>query len=137
MEKRSQEKFVSLFMLASQSISAKLEELRNNLDPDDQLEPIGRLDPALMEDHINSNIGTPVQPILHSPVRADRIPTFTSMVCSCNNSVLVEFYYIKPSKSLALRKNIKKRSRDRQHHIPAYNSLVSKGQASVRIRNLR
>ncbi len=50
-------------MLASKSISTKLEELRNNLDPDDQLEPIGRLDPALMEDHINSNIGTPVQPI--------------------------------------------------------------------------
>ncbi len=46
-------------MLASYSISNKLEELRNNLDPDDQLEPIGRLDPALMEDHINSNIGTP------------------------------------------------------------------------------
>ncbi len=68
-KKSPEKKFVSLFMLASKSIFTKLEELRNNLDPDDQLEPIGRLDPALMEDHINSNIGTHVQPILPSDSR--------------------------------------------------------------------
>ncbi len=92
-ERRAQEKFVSLLMLASYSISTKLEELRNNLDPDDQLEPIGRLDPALMEDHINSNIGTPVQPIRPSPMTSDSIPTFTSMVCSCQCCVFVTFWY--------------------------------------------
>jgi hypothetical protein len=75
-------------MLASKSI-----ELRNNLDPDDQLEPIGRLDPALMEDHINSNIGTPVQPFLPSPMTANRIPTFTSMVCSCQCCGFVTLWY--------------------------------------------
>jgi hypothetical protein len=93
MERRAQEKFLSLLMLASYSISTKLEELRNNLDPDDQLEPIGRLDPALMEDHINSNIGTPVQPILPSLVTANRIPTFTSLVCSCQCYGFVTFWY--------------------------------------------